>query len=334
MKRFAPLLLGMSLVLPCPAGFARGELLVGNKSDDTVWRLSLEDGRRLGEIASGQGPHEIAVSSDGRIAVVTDYGHQQAGNSLTVLDMGDGKAPRSIDLGAHARPHGIRLLADGHALVTTEQSRSLLRVDLDAGAVVQAIEVGDGVGHMVALAADGATAYVSKIAAGTVARIDLATGRKTHEVPAGEGAEGIGVAPDGRVWVTNRAGDTVTVHDPDTLETMATLPSEGFPIRVVFTPDGRHALVTNAMAGSMSVFDATDPRLVATVALRPEGAESGQSMLGQGPMPIGVIADPVRPRIYVAISGADRIAVIDADDWRVLEFWATGRQPDALGILP
>jgi YVTN family beta-propeller protein len=334
MKRFTLFLFGLSLCLPCAAALAQGTLLVGNKSDDTVWRLSLEDGRRLGEIASGQGPHEIAVSADGRLAVVTDYGHQQPGHSLTVLDTGAGRPPRSIDLGAHARPHGIRLLADGHALVTTEQSGSLLRVDLDAGEVVQAIEVGGGVGHMVAVASDGATAYVSKIAAGTVARIDLASGHKTHEVPAGEGAEGIEVAPDGRVWVTNRAEDTVSVHDPDTLETIATLPSEGFPIRVVFTPDGRHALVTNAMAGSMSVFDAVDHRLVATVALRPEGARTGQSMLGRGPMPIGVIADPARPRIYVAISGADRIAVVDAGDWRVLEYWTTGRQPDALGILP
>ncbi|MDH5834732.1 YncE family protein [Luteimonas kalidii] len=334
MTRFAPVLSGLVLMLSCAAASAQGTLLVGNKSDDSVWRLSLEDGRRLGEMPTGAGPHEIAVSADGRHAVVTDYGQQQPGRSLTVLALQAGTGPRSIDLGEHGRPHGIRLLPDGDALVTTEHSHALLRVDLDAGRVEQAIDVGDGVGHMVALSRDGAVAYVSKIASGTVSRIDLAQGRKTGEVPAGKGAEGIEVAADGRLWVTNRDDDTVTVHDPDTLATLATLSSPGFPIRVVFTPDGRHALVTNARAGTLGVFDAASHRQVATVALRPEGAESGQSMLGQGPMPIGVIADPARPRVYVAISGADRIAVVDATDWRVLDYWTTGRQPDALGIVP
>lgn len=310
-----------------------GELLVGNKSDDTVWRLSLEDGSRLGEIASGQGPHEIAVSPDGRLAVVTNYGHGQPGHSLTVIDTAGGRATATIDLGAHPRPHGARFLPDGDLLVTTEQSGALLRVDVGAGKVAQAIEVGDGVGHMVALSRDGKVAYVSKIAAGTVARIDVASGKKTHEAAAGEGAEGIEVAPDGSVWVTNRAADTVTVHDPDTFDKRATLASAGFPIRVVFTPDGRHALVTNATAGTMSVFDAATRSLVATVALKPEGDAFKDTMLGKDALPIGVVADPVEPRVYVAISGADRIAVVDASKWKVVDYWQTGRQPDALGIV-
>jgi DNA-binding beta-propeller fold protein YncE len=332
--RFVAWLLGPLLCLANAAASAQGTLLVGNKSDDTVWRLSLEDGRRLGESPTGAGPHEIAVSADGRHAIVTDYGHQQPGASLSVLDATSGDPLRTIDLGGHGRPHGIRLLPGGDALVTTEASDALLRVDPGAGTVAQAIDVGAGVGHMVALSRDGATAYVSKIAAGTVSRIDLASGRKTREVPAGKGAEGIEVAPDGRVWVTNREDDTLTVHDPDTLDTLATLSSEGFPIRVAFTPDGRQALVTNAKAGTLAVFDAASHRRVATVALRPEGSEAGETLLGRGAMPIGVVADPARPRVYVAISGADRIAVIDAVEWRVLDMWATGRQPDALAIVP
>lgn len=333
MHSFATFLLALLLVAPVAAS-ARDTLLVGNKSDDTVWRISLEDGRRTAQFASGAGPHEIAVSADGRTALVTDYGQEQAGHSLTVLDLAGDRAPRRIDLGAHGRPHGLRYLPGGQALVTTEASGSLLQVDPELGAVTQAIEVGDGVGHMVAVARDGRVAYLSKIAPGTVSRVDLVEGRVTHEVVAGEGAEGIEVAPDGSVWLTNRAADTVTVHDPETLGILATLRSAGFPIRVAFTPDGRHGLVTNAKAATMTVFDVAARVPVATVALRPEGAESGQSMLGQGPMPIGVIADPSRPRVYVAISGGDRIAVVDATQWRVLDYWPTGRQPDALGLAP
>ena len=324
---------GLTLCALPLASIAHGELLVGNKSDDTVWRLSLEDGRKLGEIDSGAGPHEIAVAADGRSAIVTDYGHQQPGSSLTVLDTSTGKALRSIDLAPHRRPHGIRFLPDGNALVTTEQGGTLVRVDPGRGEIVQTIDVGDGLGHMVALSRDGHVAYVSKIVAGTVARIDVVAGVKTHEVAAGEGAEGIEVAPDGKVWVTNRAADTVTVHDPDTLQKVATLDSAGFPIRVVFMRDGRHALVSNATAGTLSVFDASSHARVATVALKPEGEAYRETMLGKDALPIGIAVDPLRPRVFVAISGANRIAVVDATTWKVVDYWETGNQPDALGVV-
>lgn len=309
------------------------ELLVGNKSADTVWRLGLDDGRKLGEVASGEGPHEIAVSPDGALALVTDYGRGEAGNTLTVIDLAGGKAIRSISLGEHGRPHGVRFLPDGRcAVVTTEASDSLVVVDVGQARIEHAIEIGDGGGHMVALADDGSIAYVSKIAAGTVSRVDLATSTKIREVPAGKGAEGIAVSPDGTVWVTNRAEDTVTVHDPDTLEIRATLASTGFPIRVVFTPDGRHALVTNARAATLAVFDANSRERIATVALAPDDAEYQETLLGRHALPIGVIADPHRPRAYVAISGADRIAVVDTETWQVIDYWQAGREPDALGI--
>lgn len=312
---------------------AQDLLLVGNKTDDTLWQLSLDDGTRVRELASGAGPHEIAVSPDGRVAVVTDYGQEEPGRSLTLVDVATGTVLRSIDLGGHRRPHGVRFLPDGDVLVTTERSHALLKVDLDAGEVVQAIDVGDGLGHMVALSRDGAIAYVSKIVAGAVVRVDLAEGRVTHERPAGKGAEGIEVAPDGTVWVTNRGEDTVTVHDPDTLEVLATLASEGFPIRVVFTPDGRHALVSNATAATLSVFDVATRAPAATVALKPQGEAFRDTMLGRDALPIGIAVDPAAPRAYVAISGANRIAVVDTAEWKVVDAWETGNEPDALGIV-
>lgn len=333
MKRcvlFGLLLTAMTLTL---GAHAQPRLLVGNKSADTVWALDRASGERVAEYSTGPAPHEIAVSADGRFAVVTTYGHTSANHSLTVIDLESGRA-RTIDLGAHGRPHGLQLLADGTALVTTEASGALLRVDVEWGEVVGVADVGGGVGHMVAVSRDGAAAYVSKIRAGTVVRVDLTTMRASTERPAGAGAEGIAVAPDGRVWVTNRAADTVTVHDADSLDLIATLPSKGFPIRVVFTPDGRHALVTNATAATLSVFDAATQAAVTTVALAPPDAALQGTLLGSGPLPIGAVVDPMQSRAYVAISGADRIAVVDTRDWRVLTYWTTGREPDALAVVP
>lgn len=319
-------------------------LLVGNKSAASLWRLDMVDGRQAGEVATGQGPHEIAVAPDRSIAVVADYGSGDTpGNTLTVLDLESG-AVSSVSLGTNARPHGLRFLPGGRRLVaTTEGSDALVVVDLDAGQVERAIAIGPGKGHMVALSADGAIAYVTKVGSGQLVRVDLAAAlgaadaaghaAAVREAPAGAGAEGVDVAPDGTVWVSNREAGTVTVHDPDSLAILDTLPSPDFPIRLVFTPDGRHALVTNARAATLSVFDAATRKIVASVPLEPAGVELHDTMLGRAALPIGAIADPAGGRVFVAISGADRIAVIDTATWTVSDWWDTGREPDALGIV-
>ena len=324
--------LGVLLGMGAPSVPA-AELLVGNKAADSLWRLSLEDGRRLGEASTAPGPHEIAVSADGRLAVVSEYGRQAAGHTLGVHDAASGKRLRQVDLGTHTRPHGLRFLGDAHRLlVTTEGSDALLLVDVDAGEVERAIDIGPGKGHMVALAADGKVAYVSKVGAGTVVRIDLGSG-EVLEKPAGAGAEGIAVATDGSVWVSNREDGTVTVHDPATLDVLDTLDSEGFPIRVVFTPSGRHALVTNARAATLAVFDAVSRTPVALVELARPGAAYRETMLGRAALPIGAIADPSGRRVYVAVSGGNEVAVVDTATWTVVARWPTGDEPDALGIV-
>ncbi|HEY5805022.1 MAG TPA: YncE family protein [Lysobacter sp.] len=328
------ILLSLSLALMMSTADST-ELLVGNKSADTVWRLSTKDGSKLGEFATGQGPHEIVVSSDGRTALVSNYGAQLPGNGLSVLDLAGSKPVRRIELGENTRPHGMRLLpGSGRAVVTTEGSRKLLVVDIGKAQVTSAIDMGEGRGHMVALSADGAAAFVSKIDAGTISRVDLKSARKTHEVAAGAGAEGVAVHPrSGEVWVSNREAGTVTVHDPATLAIQNTVPSPGFPIRVVFSADGRHALVTNARAATLSVIDVQDKRVIHTVELARKDAQYSETMLGRAALPIGVIADPSGKRVYVAISGGDEIAVVDTQRWQVVDHWKTGREPDALGVV-
>lgn len=316
-----------------PAMAGPGTLLVGNKSGDSLWQLSLADGRRLGEAATAPAPHEIVVSHDGRTAVVSEYGRDTPGNTLGVYDTHSGTLLRRIDLGRHTRPHGMRFSHDGeHVLVTTEGSDALLQVDL-AGKVARAFDIGPGKGHMVALSPDGRHAYVSKVEAGTLARVQLADG-EVLEKPAGAGAEGIAVATDGSVWVSNREAGTVTVHDPETLDVLATLDSPGFPIRVTFSADGVHALVTNARAATLGVFSVRARRPLAVVPLAEPGVEYRETMLGRAALPIGAIADPDGSRVYVAVSGGNQIAVVDAGSWKVVERWPTGDEPDALAVAP
>jgi YVTN family beta-propeller protein len=241
---------------------------------------------------------------------------------------------RTIDLGENTRPHGMAFLTGHRIAVTTEGSDSLLVVDIGLGTVVSRTGVGEGVAHMVAASRDGRFAYVTNISAGTLEKVDLHAGKVLQAVVTGEGAEGVAVVDDRReVWVTNRGDDTVSVVDAETLEVLATLDSPGFPIRVAISPYGKHALVTNARAATLSVFDIRDRELVATIQVADPDAEYQQTLLGNSALPIGVEITPDGKRAFVAISGGNEIAVIDTADWQIVDRWATGREPDALGVV-
>src|SRR5438105_10988122 len=108
-------LLPSLLLAVTSAASAQGPaLVVLNKAEASASIISLADGRTIATMPVGDGPHEVAVSPDGRWAVAANYGARTAGSSLTLLDLRNRRAARTIDLGTYARPHGIAYLPDGN----------------------------------------------------------------------------------------------------------------------------------------------------------------------------------------------------------------------------
>jgi DNA-binding beta-propeller fold protein YncE len=335
MKFKAMLAAGCALLAALSVNSAAADvLLVGNKSGHTLYALDLASGERRAAFETGIGPHEVEISPQGRLAVVSNYGDRdRPGNSLTVVDWPASRVARVIDLGEDGKPHGMAFLSDGRLVVTTEGSDHVVVVDIERGEILQRIPVGEGVAHMVAVSRDR-FAWVTNISAGTLEKLDLEAGAVVGTLRTGAGAEGVAVARDGReVWVTNRANDTVSVVDADRLELLDTLESPGFPIRVVITPDGGHALVTNARAATLSVFSIADRALVETIQVADPDAEYQETLLGRAALPIGIVVHPDGSRAFVAVSGGDEVAVIETDGWKIVDRWATGREPDALGVI-
>src|SRR5687768_9380285 len=117
--------LAWSLLLIAAGGAAAaapsGTLLVLNKSDDTMSLIDLASNEVRATLPTGDGPHEVAVSSDGKTAVVTNYGDNASpGKTLTVIDVPAKKVLRTIDLGSYSRPHGIVWLQGDEVAVTVE----------------------------------------------------------------------------------------------------------------------------------------------------------------------------------------------------------------------
>lgn len=123
------------------ASVRSGVLLVANQRSASASIVDLATGS-VTHLDVGTGPHEAAISSDGRWGVVTIYGAQTPGNQLAVIDMARRSIARTIDLGNYRRPHDVTFLprSTTRVAVTSEASQRVIEVDVEKGAVVGEVD--------------------------------------------------------------------------------------------------------------------------------------------------------------------------------------------------
>ena len=314
-------------------------LVVANKAEATASLIDLESGEVVATLPTEQGPHEVAVSPDGRTALVTNYGNRDgSGRSITVIDIPASKVVRTIDLGDFERPHGIEWLDDQHAAVTVEANRALVVVNVEQGSVVQQIDTDQEISHMVALDPERQRAYVANIGSGSVTVLDLQKGQRLVNIATGKGAEGVAISASGKyVWVTNRDADTITVLDADTLEKIREIPSKSFPIRATATPAGK-VLVTRARSGDLAIYDEKTLEEVGTVEFDLRSMDVEERLFGDrfgdSSVPIGVIVNGAGDHAFVAHANADVITEIDLATGAIIRTLRAGREPDGMGFSP
>lgn len=329
-------------LLACVSGVSAadsGTLLVLNKSDNTVSLIDLATRKTLATIPTGVGPHEVAVSPNGKLAVITNYGSQTAGSTLTVVDIPGRKQLKTIDLGEYRRPHGIVWLQGNEVAVTAEGNKALLVVDVDTAKVLGAVVTNQNVSHMVVVAPKHRRAFVANIGSGSVTVIDLKEMKRISDIQTGAGAEGIDISPDHKeVWVTNRAANTVSVIDVAALKVTATIESKDFPIRAKFAPGGKYVLVSNARSGDVAVFDAATKKEVTRISMQVKASEASSSgarifgnQFGQSPVPVGILVAPGLRHAFVANTNADIVTMIDLKTWQIADRLTAGKEPDGLG---
>ena len=321
------------------AAVAAETLLVVRKTDDAIDFMDPGSGLRLASVALGHAPHEVSVSPDGRRAAVTNYGtREQPGSTLSIVDLEQPREIRRIDLAPHTRPHGVAWFAPDRVAVTTEGSKHLVIVDPDAGRVLGAIETGQEVSHMVAVAPGGSRAYVANLGSGSTSGVALDGASPALSVPTGAGTEAIAVRPDGReVWVAARGEGRLVRLDATTLERSGSTPLPGMPIRIAFSPDGWRAYVTCAAASELVVFDARSGRELQRrrieVPLAADAPSRPFARLAPGSaLPIGLAVAPDGRSVYVAATMADRVVQLDARTLEVLRTIEVGGEPDGLAL--
>lgn len=296
-------------------------LVVLNKADATLAVVDPVSGKTLGTVPTGEGPHEVAVSDDGKVAFVGNYGGAQGpGNSISVIDLIAMKELRRFDTKPLLRPHGV-FFRDGKVYFTSETHRIVGRYDPAANQVDWLLGTGQAGTHMIWVNQDATRMYACNIGGDSMTLIERGANPNVWNetvVPVGKGPEGFDVSPDGReLWAAHSRDGGVSIIDLEQKKVVGTIDVQTKRSnRLKFTPDGKLALVSDLDAGEVLVIDVATRAVTKHIPL--------------GKMVEGILIQPDGARAYVAVNGDNYIAVIDLKTLAVAGRIETGKGPDGM----
>jgi YVTN family beta-propeller protein len=311
---------------------------------------------------AGPDPHEVIASADGRLAYISNYGGAQSTlHTISVVDLIAQKPLPAIDLAPLHGAHGLDF-AGGELYFTAETNKAIGRYDPALQNIDWVLGTGQDRTHMIWVGPNLDEIVTSNVNSATISVIEQITVpnggfgpppapggnraansgpppggppmmggvQKTWEVtnvPVGKGSEGFDVSPDGKeIWTAAAQDNTVSIIDFATKKVIATFPiSVRGANRLKFTLDGKRVLISGLGAGPGAPSSAA-PNLVVLDATT--HAEVKELNLGGGAA--GILMDPDGSRAFVAVSGANKVAVVDLKTLSVTNEIAPLGQPDGM----
>ena len=295
-------------------------LLILNKEDNALVIVNPSNLKIVGSVPVGNAPHEVAVSSDGKIAVVANYGNQEPGNSLSVIDLQSQKELHRVDLGELRRPHGLEF-HDGKFYFTCEVNKLVARYDPTTNTVDWKFETGQETTHMIAIASDGNHFFTANIRANTISLIERPAdnaGWKQIVIPVGKGPEGMDISPDGKqLWAANSADGSVSIIDIASKKVVETIPVQTkHSNRLKFTRDGKLALISDPEANEVIVLDVASRKITKKIPV--------------GNSPEGILVAPDGDRAFLAVTGDNKVVVLDLKTLSIAGQISPGKGPDGM----
>jgi YVTN family beta-propeller protein len=266
----------------------------------------------------GDFPDGSALTPGGRFLWVTDCGYGE--DDVKIVQLSTRRVIQTLPLpGCYG---GVAIAPDGrHAYVSGDPlagNPTEGPTKGNQGDVVHVFTIDPATG----LATEGNPLTIPATTGGS-GRID--------SLPPSNGAgsaqpEGLAVSPDGRYLVVAlNAADTAAVFNLQS-GTATTVAVGQYPEGVAFDPRGR-AYVSNEYSGTVSVIDPASAKVTATIT----GLGGAAGDLASHPE--GMVADPRRAALYVAVTNRDLVAVIDTSAERVTHLISVGR-PEGVGTAP
>lgn len=292
-------------------------LVVANRGSNTVTVIDPVSMTVVGTAPAGPQPHEVAISVDGRLAYATNYVNG-TGSTLTVIDIATRTIVKTIDIGL-VGPHGI-LQREGKIYFTAESSSAIGRYDPQTDRVDWIGRTGVGGSHMLAMHSDASTVYAGNIQDGSLSIIDVEDDGESiarNTIPTIAYAEGIALSPDGtEVWTGSVQGFGMAVVDLATETVVARFAQGQNAYRIVFTSDGRFALVPRG--NSVIVYDTAARSIERTI-----------SFAGRG-QPLSIIIPTGSRFAWVSTANPHRVEKLDLDTFSFVASVPAGPLPDGM----
>jgi YVTN family beta-propeller protein len=297
-------------------------LLVLNKSANELAIVDPATKQVVARIPTGNGPHEVVASDDGKMAFVSNYGdpRQKPGNSLSVYDLAAQKEIHRVDISPLRAPHGL-WFSESKVYFTAELNKAIARYDPATNTVDWLLGIGQDRTHMVIRTKFLNEFFTTNVNSGSVTAIEKSSepsGWSETSIAVGRGDEGIDITPDDKeVWVANADDQTLSAISVAQSKVVNTFKSGAkHANRVKFTLDGKNALVSDLGGDDVTVFDVAARKMLKTIVV--------------GKSPAGILMRPDGKVAYVALSGDNGIAVIDLAKMEVVDHFTTGPGPDGM----
>jgi DNA-binding beta-propeller fold protein YncE len=302
---------------------AKPMLAVLNKAEATLSLIDPVSMKPVTKIPTGDGPHEVVFSADGKTAFVANYGNQTPGNSLTIVDVAAGKETKRVDLLPFIRPHGVQFIG-GKLYFTAEANRAIARFDPAIGKVDWMMGTGQNGSHMLAVSNDQKRIVTANIGSDSVTVFDFMSvppaGSKITQIAVGKQPEAVDLSPDGKeVWVGLNAEGMAEVVDVAGAKSVAKIDIKGRPYRVRFTPDGKQVICTMLPTRELVFIDAATRKETARMKL--DG------------VPLGIAFSADGKTAFLTLNEPDAVIKVDLEKKEIKGRVEAGKGPDGIAVF-
>lgn len=322
-RRFKAILLAGLFACCSAAAQSQKPIIVAlNKAENTLAIIDAATMKVTAKVQTGDGPHEVVLSADGRVAYVANYGAQTPGNSISVIDVPTAKELRRVDISPMMRPHGLQIVG-GKLYFTSETNRVVARYDPVANKIDWLMGTGQNASHMIAVSADQKRLYTANIASDSITAFEFQnvppSGSRITHIPVGKQPEAIDLSPDGKeVWAGLNADGMAEVVDTATARSVAKINIGGRPYRVKFTPDGKQVVCTMIASKELLVMDTATRKEVKRMKL--DGVPLGLAFSADGKSAFITMVEP------------DAVLKIDLERMEITGRVETGKGPDGIAV--
>jgi CubicO group peptidase (beta-lactamase class C family)/DNA-binding beta-propeller fold protein YncE len=302
--------------IPLRAG-PTGLVAVSLAERDSVALFDAQTLERRLTLPVGNNPHEIAVSPDGRRAYIANAGD----TSISIVETG--ATPRIAAtwfLPDTIRVHDVAVSPDGRTVwAVSGERRLVLEIESASGRVVRRLPVERAGGWMIEAGGPDGALVVGNLEGGAVTLLDPASGRQ-NVFAAAEGEIDAAPTPDrSEIWSVNLRSGLVTAFDSWSGTVLEKMPGGNNAGRVVFSRDGRTALVVSGDDSTVIAIDVRSRKRIGSV------------LVPGGPKILAMSRDG--RRAYVSHPERRRLTLIDVPAMTVLHSVEVPGTPDGVGVL-